>query len=100
WRRVDVDDQLRIREGLSGRGPRGVPDVLADVHAKEDIPQLDDRGALARAEISVLVENPVVWQEYLVVNRGDHAIVHDCRCVVNVGLHVDEADDGGDAFRG
>ena len=72
-RRGEVHDHLRARQRLgAGRRPR-LPDVLADGQADRRPVQPEQRGLLAGLEVAVLVEDAVVRQEHLPVDRGDPA---------------------------
>ena len=77
-RPIDVDEHLRSRLCLGlGRTIRK-PDVLADGNAARDpchVPK--ERGFLARNEISLLVEDPVVRQEDLAIGCPPLASLED-----------------------
>jgi len=99
-RAVDVHEQLRAVQRLDRERPARIPGVLADAdpdpHALVD----EDRAARAAAEVALLVEDPVVGQVVLVVDALDLAVGSEGGGVVDVVLHVDEADDQGDPLRG
>src|SRR5437667_160590 len=59
-RGVDRHHELGPRQGLQGGGPRGIPDVLADVGREHRVAH-DEHGRLrAGLEVAVLVEDAVV----------------------------------------
>jgi len=76
-----------------------LPHVLADRHADKRLADLDQHEVAACGEVAVLVEDAVVRQEALAVDRLDLAVgAHGAR-VVKVGLEVGEADERDDALR-
>ena len=69
----DVDDQRRARQRLlAGRRPR-LPDVLADGQPERVPLELDDGAAGPGLEVALLVEDAVVGQVHLPVDRVDRA---------------------------
>src|SRR4029077_12740495 len=76
-RAVDVDQELGAVIGLPGHRARRIPAVFADRHADPDARQLEYWRPVAGREIALLVEDPVVRQEDLVVHGLDLAVVHE-----------------------
>ena len=73
----DVRDQLRAGEREVGRGRPGLPDVLADRRADERVAVLEQDEVAAGREVAVLVEDAVVRQEALAVDRLHLAVGAD-----------------------
>ena len=90
-RGADVHEQLRSRQREVGRGRPGLPHVLADRDADERAAQLQQDEVAARSEVAVLVEDAVVRQEALAVDRLDGAVRADGARVVEVVAEVGEA---------
>ena len=96
-RTVDVDDNLRPGGALHHRGPYGVPNVFADVHAHRGAVDGVHRALSARLEVARLVEDAVVGQVHLAVAADMPAVVYQRGGVVYVRVGVDIAHHGGDA---
>ena len=69
-RRRDVHEQLRAGEREVGRGRAGLPDVLADRRPDQRLPEPQQDELAARGEVAVLVEDAVVRQVALAVDRA------------------------------
>jgi len=92
----DVDDQGGPGEGLvAGRGA-GLPDVLADGQPDAVAAQVDDGPGGARLEVALLVEDAVVGEVHLAVDRVDGAFVEDGKGVVDVFGALGKAHHGDD----
>src|SRR3954469_21140158 len=89
-----VHDPLPARERLGRGGRARLPDVLADRQADRHAVQLDQRGLRARLEVARLVEDAVVGQEHLAVDRLDAALGEYRTRVVYVLTALGEADEG------
>jgi hypothetical protein len=68
-RRRDVDDQLRAGECEVGRGRARLPDVLAHGRAEKHVAVLEQEQVAAGSEVAMLVEDAVVGEEALPVDR-------------------------------
>ena len=66
-----VDDELRAREGEVGRRRAWLPDVLADRDADRSLTHAQDHEVASLGEVAVLVEDAVVREEVLAVDRSD-----------------------------
>ena len=96
-RGVDRHHELGSRQGLQGGGPRGIPDVLADVGREHRVAH-DEHGRLrAGLEVAVLVEDAVVGQVLLVVRAHLRAVVENGRGIEDVITLVDIPDHRRDA---
>ena len=95
----DVGDELRAGEREVGRGRAGLPDVLADRRADQDVAEAQQEQVAAGREVAVLVEDAVVRQVALAVDAADLAVGEDVAGVVEVGVEVRRADERGDAAR-
>ena len=95
----DVDDQPGAGQRLVGDGGPGLPDVLADRHADRDAVDLDDRPAGAALEVAHLVEDAVVGEVDLAVDRLHAAVGADRGGVVGVLGTLGEPDDRDDVHR-
>ncbi len=67
----DVDDQRRAGERLLAGGRAGLPDVLADGQPDAVPADVDHRAAASGLEVALLVEDAVVGQVDLAVDRVD-----------------------------
>ena len=85
-RSVDVDDELSAGAALSIGGAYLVPDVFAHIHAYLDASDGVDGALAARLEVSLLVKDTVVGQEYLVVDVHKLAVAGQRRRVVYLPL--------------
>jgi hypothetical protein len=97
-RGVDVDDEPRAGQRLVGQRRAGDPDVLADRQPDLDAVDLDDRAARAALEVAQLVEDAVVGQVDLAIDRLHGAVGAHRRGVVGVLGALGEADDRHDAL--
>ncbi len=70
-RRGQVDDELRAREGEVGGRRARLPDVLADRDADRSLTHAQKHEVAALGEVAVLVEDAVVREEVLAVDRSD-----------------------------
>jgi hypothetical protein len=95
-----VDDQLRAGEREVGRRRAGLPHVLADRRADQDVAVLQQEEVVPRREVAVLVEDAVVGQETLAVDRLDLARRAYRARVVEVAVEVRSADQRRDSARG
>ena len=95
----DVDEQLRAREREVGRGRARLPDVLADRRADQRVAELEQDEVAAGREVAVLVEDAVVREEALAVDRLHLAARADGARVVEVAVEVRRADERDDAAR-
>ena len=96
-RRREVHDHLGAGEGLVGGGRPGLPDVLADREPDRHAVQLEGRRLGPRLEVALLVEDAVVRQVHLAVDRRDLPVGEHRRGVVDVVGPLGEADEGDDA---
>src|SRR5436190_3080598 len=69
----EVHEQLRAGEGELGCGRTRLPHVLADRRSDERASVFEQHQVAARREVAILVEDSVVRQEALAVNRLDLA---------------------------
>src|SRR5438132_11676980 len=92
-RAVDVDEQLDAVLRLPCHGSGWIPAVLADRDADADPRLLEDRAPVSDREVTLLIENPVVGQEDLVVYALHHSVADECGGVEDGAVLVDEADD-------
>ena len=67
-RRREVDEERRAGEREIGRRGAGLPDVLADRRADQDVAELEQQELAAGGEVAVLVEDAVVREELLAVD--------------------------------
>ncbi len=79
-----VHDQLRAHLGLGRRRRPGLPGVLADGEAHTRAGDLDDDGVGPRLEVAPLVEDGVVRQALLAIDRLDLAVAKQGQRVVGV----------------
>ncbi len=92
----DVQQQRRAGDGLvAGRRAR-LPDVLADGQSDGLLADLEHRAAIARLEVALLVEDAVVGEEDLAIDRMHDAVGEHGGGVVDVGRALGKADDGND----
>ena len=98
-RRGDVDDQLRAGEREIGRGRPGLPDVLADGRPDQHVAVLEEEEVAPRREVAVLVEDAVVREEALPVERLHLAARAHGAHVVEVAVEMRRADEGDDPAR-
>ena len=87
-RRGDVDEELRAREREVGRGRAGLPDVLADGRPDQGVAVLEQEEVAPRREVAMLVEDAVVGEEALAVDRLHLAAGADGAGVVEVAVEV------------
>ena len=92
-----VRDQLRAREGEVGRRRAGLPHVLADGRPDQDLAVLEQHELVAGREVAVLVEDAVVRQEALLVDRAHLAAGADGAGVEEVAVEDRRADERHDA---
>ena len=95
----DVDEELRAGERKVGRGRAGLPDVLADGRADQGFAVCEEEEVAARGEVAVLVEDAVVGEEPLVVDRLHLAVGANGAAVVEVAVEVRHPDERDDASR-
>ena len=89
----EVDDQRRAGERLVRARRPGLPDVLADRDA-DAVPRRARSGRpRAGLEVALLVEDAVVGQVHLAVDRRDAPVREHGGGVVDVGAALGEADD-------
>jgi hypothetical protein len=98
-RRADVHEQLRAREREVGRRRPRLPHVLADGQTDERLAELEQHELAPGREVAVLVEDAVVRQESLAVDRLDVAVRADRARVEEVLVEMGEADDCDDVLR-
>ena len=98
-RRRDVDQQLRAGKREVGRRRAGLPHVLADRHADERLAEAEQDEVAAGREVALLVEDAVVRQEALAVDRPHLAVGADGAGVVQVAVEGREADERRDPGR-
>ena len=96
-RRRRVDDERRPGQREVGRRWARLPDVLADGRADEDVSRAEHQQISPFGEVAVLVEDPVVGEKVLAVDRL-HAPVEAHRgSVEEVALEDRAADERGHA---
>ena len=83
-----------------GGGWAGLPDVLADRRAGEDIPAAQHQQLSAGRKIPVLVEDAVVRQEVLAVDAAQHPVGQHGAGVCEVAVEERAADKGRDSLAG
>jgi hypothetical protein len=92
-RTVRDDDHLRACLLRLPRGSRK-PDVFADDESDLRTLDVDDTRGVARLEVALLVEDRVVWQELLAVDRADAAVSeHRNGVVARAAVTLGETDD-------
>ena len=96
----EVRQELRAREREVGRGRPRLPHVLADRRADQRAAVLEEEQVASRREVAVLVEDAVVRQEALAVDRLHLAAGADRARVVEVAVEVGVPDERGDPVRG
>ena len=98
-RRREVHDQLRAGEREVGRRRTRLPDVLADrePHRRLSDPEEDELPALG--EVPVLVEDAVVREEVLAVDRLHASVRADGARVREIAVEPRRPDERGDALR-
>ncbi len=89
----EVGDELGPRERQVGGRRPGLPDVLAHRRADEHVAELEQQAVVPRREVAVLVEDAVVGQEALAVDRLHGAVVADDAGVVEVAVEPGRADE-------
>jgi hypothetical protein len=99
-RRRQVDEQLRAREREVRRGRARLPDVLADRRPYQHLAELEQEQLPAGGEVPVLVEDAVVGQEALAVERLHLAVRTDRAGVEEVAVEPGRADERGDPRAG
>ena len=95
----DVHDQLRAGEREVGRGRARLPDVLAHRRPDQCLAVLEQDEVVTGREVAVLVEDAVVRQEPLAVERLHLAARADGARVVEVAVEVGHADERDNAPR-
>ncbi len=95
----EVRDQLGARKREVGRGWARLPDVLTDRRPDQHVAEAQEQEVVARREVAVLVEDPVVREVALAVHAPDLAVGQDEARVVEVGVEVGCADERDDALR-
>ena len=100
-RRADVDEQRRACERLFVGQPAWtwLPDVLADRQSDRQLADLDHPALGARLEVPLFVEDAVVRQVDLAVDRLDGAVGQHCARVVDIVGTLREPDQRDHAFR-
>jgi hypothetical protein len=98
--RIDVDDHLcpcvALRDERAGLGPR----VLADAHPDDAFVGVQQPVTASLAEVTLLVEDPVVRETLLVIDRRDSAPVADRGGIEQaVVICIHETDDGDEISR-
>ena len=99
-RAVDVDQDLGAMVGLPCHRARRVPAVFADADRDPDACDLEDRAAVTDREVALLVEDAVVGQEDLVIDRLQLFVVDEGRGVEDLAVVVDKTDHRRDSRRG
>ena len=95
----EVDDQLRAGEREIGGGRPRLPDVLADRRPDEDLAVPEQDQLPARGEVALLVEDAVVGEKALAVERLQLAVrAHGAR-VEEVAVEPRRPDERGQALR-
>jgi hypothetical protein len=94
-----VHDQRRAGERLLLRRMAGGPDVLADRQPDPRGAEVDHHRVVARLEVALLVEDAVVGEQGLAVDRRNLAIGEHGERVVDVLRALGEADHGDDLPR-
>src|SRR5207253_3228778 len=89
----EVQDDSRARQRLLGERRAGLPDVLADREPYGNAVHVDRRRARAALEVADLVEDSVVGQVDLAVDRLHRAFGTHRGGVVDVDAALGEADD-------
>ena len=92
----EVDEQLRAGEREIGRGRPGLPHVLADRRPDQRAAVLEEKEVVAGREVAVLVEDAVVREEALAVDRPHLAAGADGAGVEEVAVEVGRADERDD----
>ena len=94
----DVDDQPGARQCLLAGRRTGLPDVLADGQTDPLRADVDDRPRLAGLEVPLLVEDAIVGQVDLAVDRMHRSAGQQGRRVEDILRPLGEADDGDDSI--
>src|SRR5207237_9358704 len=79
-----------------GRRRTGLPQVLANRRAEQRLAQLEQDQVAAGREVPVLVEDAVVGEEALAVDRLDLTCRADGAGVVEIAVEVRRPHEGGD----
>ena len=96
----EVHEQLRAGEREIGRRRAGLPDVLADRRPDERAAEPEEDELAAGGEVAVLVEDAVVGEEALPVDRLDLAAGADRARVEEVAVEPRGADERDDVDAG
>src|SRR5918996_2619259 len=96
----DVADQLRAGEREVGRRRPRLPDVLADRRSDQRPPVLEQEEVATRREVAILVEDAVVGEEALAVDRLHLAVGADRARVEEIAVEMRRADENDDAASG
>ena len=96
-RRREVDEQLCARECQVGRGRPGLPDVLADRRADQDLAEPQQHELPSGREVAVFVEDAVVREIALPVERLELAVRTDCARVEEIAVEPGRPDQRGQA---
>ena len=91
---------MRAREREIGRRRPWLPDVLADGRPDKRVPAAEQHETTPGLEVAVLVEDAVVGQELLAVDRLHLAVDADGAGVEEVAVEMRRADERCDARRG
>src|SRR4051794_8275554 len=95
----EVDEELRAGERELGRGRARLPHVFADRRSDECAAVFEQDEVAAGSEVPVLVEDSVVRQETLTVDRLDLPGSADGAGVVEIAVEPRDADQGDDSSR-
>ena len=95
----EIDDELRAGEGEVSRGRAGLPQVLADRGPEIDVSQVEQQEVAPLGEVAVLVENAVVREELLAIDRLDATIRADGAGVREISVEPGCSDQRDDTRR-
>src|SRR4029077_12180171 len=90
----EIEEHLGAGQRELGRRRAGLPHVLADRRADQRAAMLEQDEITSRREVAVLVEDAVVGEEALAIERLDLARGTDGAGVVEVTLQPRHADQG------
>ena len=94
-RRREVDEQLGAREREIGGGRPRLPDVLADRRPDQDLAVAEQDQLAPGGEVALLVEDAVVGEEALAVERLQFAVRADGARVEEVAVEPRRPDERG-----
>ena len=96
----DVHEQLGAGQREVGRGRPRLPDVLADGGADQRLPEPEQHELAPGREVAILVEDAVVREVALPVDRAHLAVRADGAGIEEVAVEPRRADEGGQAGAG